>query len=240
MLEIRAVGKAYGSGDRGTHAIHHVSFTVEEGEFVCVVGPSGCGKTTLLKCIGGLLPPTQGEVLLRGQPVTAPPEEMALVFQDYSRSLFPWMTVRNNVLLPLRHKKLKKSERMRLVEEALEEVGLIRFIDHYPWQLSGGMQQRVAIARALCMKPKIMLFDEPTSALDPEMIQEVLEVIIDLAHGGITMVVVTHEMGFAKEVADRVVVMDQGRILEQAPPEVIFQNPTHERTRSFLQRVLHH
>ncbi len=215
MLEIRAVGKAYGSGDRGTHAIHHVSFTVEEGEFVCVVGPSGCGKTTLLKCIGGLLPPTQGEVLLRGQPVTAPPEEMALVFQDYSRSLFPWMTVRNNVLLPLRHKKLKKSERMRLVEEALEEVGLIRFIDHYPWQLSGGMQQRVAIARALAYQPSILLMDEPFASVDAQTRDDLEDLVLKVrADYGVTILFVTHDIDESVYLADRIVV------LTHAPAEV--------------------
>src|SRR6188472_3699155 len=140
MLSMRGLGKTYGSGDRATHAVGNVTFEVEDGEFVCVVGPSGCGKTTLLKCIGGLLKPTAGEVLLRGRRVTGPPEEMALVFQEYSRSLMPWTSVRNNVLLPLRHKKLGRDERARLVEDALEHVGLSRFIDHYPWQLSGGMQ----------------------------------------------------------------------------------------------------
>src|SRR5687767_7177210 len=132
-----------------THAIDSVSFTVSDREFVCVVGPSGCGKTTLLKCIAGLLRPSQGEVLLRGRRVTSPPPEMALVFQEYSRSLMPWASVRNNVLLPLRHKQLSRDERRRLVEEALGAVGLACFIDHYPWQLSGGMKQRVAIARGL-------------------------------------------------------------------------------------------
>jgi NitT/TauT family transport system ATP-binding protein len=149
VLEIKSLGKTYGSGAKATHAVGDVSFGVEEREFVCVVGPSGCGKTTLLKCVGGLLPPSRGEVVLRGKRVTSPPEEMALVFQEYSRSLMPWASVRNNVLLPLRHKRIGRRERKQLVEESLAAVGLTRFIDHYPWQLSGGMQQRVAIARAL-------------------------------------------------------------------------------------------
>jgi NitT/TauT family transport system ATP-binding protein len=149
VLEINGLGKTYGTGAKATHAVGNVSFTVEDGEFVCVVGPSGCGKTTLLRCVAGLLRPSRGEIILRGKRVTAPPEEMALVFQEYGRSLMPWTSVRNNVVLPLRHKQLNKSERGELVEEALEAVGLTRFIDHYPWQLSGGMQQRVAIARAL-------------------------------------------------------------------------------------------
>ena len=168
MLEIRDVGKTYGSGDKVTHALRSISFSIAERELVCVVGPSGCGKTTLLKCIAGLMRPTRGEVLLHGEEVTGPPEEMAIVFQEYNRSLMPWSTVRNNVLLPLRHKKLAKDERTRLVEEALAAVGLTRFIDHYPWQLSGGMQQRVAIARALAYQPSILLMDEPFASVDAQ------------------------------------------------------------------------
>ena len=168
MLEIRDVAKSYGSGSQVTHALRSISFSIAERELVCVVGPSGCGKTTLLKCIAGLMRPTRGEVVLHGQRVTAPPEEMAVVFQEYNRSLMPWSTVRNNVLLPLRHKKLAKAERTRLVEQALEAVGLTRFIDHYPWQLSGGMQQRVAIARALAYQPSILLMDEPFASVDAQ------------------------------------------------------------------------
>src|SRR4029079_9000778 len=140
MLEIKNVGKIYGAGTTATHAIAEVSFDVSEGEFMCVVGPSGCGKTTLLKCISGLLRPTRGEVVLKGERGTAPPEEMALVFQEYGRSLMPWTSVRNNVLLPLRHRKLSRAQRASLVEESLAAVGLTEVIDHYPWQLSGGMQ----------------------------------------------------------------------------------------------------
>jgi NitT/TauT family transport system ATP-binding protein len=165
MLEIRDVAKSYGSGSQVTHALRSISFSIAERELVCVVGPSGCGKTTLLKCIAGLMRPTRGEIVLHGDRVTAPPEEMAVVFQEYNRSLMPWSTVRNNVLLPLRHKKLAKEERTRLVEESLEAVGLTRFIDHYPWQLSGGMQQRVAIARALAYQPSILLMDEPFASV---------------------------------------------------------------------------
>jgi NitT/TauT family transport system ATP-binding protein len=168
ILEINGLGKTYGTGDKATHAVGDVSFSLEDGEFVCVVGPSGCGKTTLLKCIGGLLQPSQGEVVLRGKRVTAPPEEMALVFQEYGRSLMPWASVRNNVLLPLRHKKLTKVQRTDLVEEAVEAVALTRFLDHYPWQLSGGMQQRVAIARALAYQPAILLMDEPFASVDAQ------------------------------------------------------------------------
>ena len=156
MLEIHDLAKTYGSGEKLTRALGRISFAIDDRELVCVVGPSGCGKTTLLKCIAGLLRPTDGEVLLRGRRVTEPPKEMP-VFPGYNRSLMPWSTVRNNVFLPLRHKKLSRAERTRLVEEALESVGLTRFIDHYPWQLSGGMQQRVAIARALAYQPSILL-----------------------------------------------------------------------------------
>src|SRR5437660_7419559 len=161
MLEIKGLGKTYGSGERATHAVGDVSFAVEDREFVTVVGPSGCGKTTLLKCIAGLLRPTRGQIVLRGKRVTAPPAAMALVFQEYGRSLMPWASVRNNVLLPLRHKKLSRGERTRLVEQSLDAVGLSRFVDHYPWQLSGGIQQRVAIARALAYQPSVLLMDEP-------------------------------------------------------------------------------
>jgi NitT/TauT family transport system ATP-binding protein len=157
MLRIENLAKSYGDAQ----AIGDVGFEVNEREFVCVVGPSGCGKTTLLKCMSGLLAPTSGRVLLHGEPVTEPPEEMALVFQEYSRSLMPWMSVRNNVALPLRHKKLDKPEQTRLVEEAVDAVGLTKFIDRYPWELSGGMQQRVAIARALAYQPEILLMDGP-------------------------------------------------------------------------------
>src|SRR5262245_62767421 len=160
MLEITHLSKTYGSGDRATRAVGDVNLTVGEGELLCVVGPSGCGKTTLLKCIGGLLRPTGGEVKVNGKRVTGPPEEMALVFQDYSRSLMPWTSVRNNVLLPLRHKRLSKAARAALVEESLDAVGLTRFIDHYPWELSGGMQQRVAIAGALACRPSVVMLVE--------------------------------------------------------------------------------
>ena len=165
---------------------------------------------------------------------------MALVFQDYSRSLMPWTSVRNNVLLPLRHKKLSRAERSRLVEEALEAVSLTRFIDHYPWQLSGGMQQRVAIARALALDPEVMLFDEPTSALDPEMVNEVLDVMTSLAKQGMTMVCVTHEMGFARGVANRVFFMDSGEIVETANAAAFFDHPKSERAKAFLAKILKH
>jgi NitT/TauT family transport system ATP-binding protein len=215
VLEIRSLGKTYGTGAKATHAVGNVSFGVNEGEFVCVVGPSGCGKTTLLKCVGGLLPPTRGEVALRGRRVTSPPEEMALVFQEYSRSLLPWSSVRNNVLLPLRHKKLGRRQRKALVEEALAAVGLTRFIDHYPWQLSGGMQQRVAIARALAYQPSVLLMDEPFASVDAQTRGDLEDLVLRVREEfGITILFVTHDIDESIYLSDRVVV------LTHAPTEV--------------------
>ncbi len=208
LLEIKGVSKTYGTGGKTTRAIGNVSLTVGEGEFACVVGPSGCGKTTLLKCIAGLLRPTSGDVLLRGRRVTGPPEEMALVFQEYSRSLMPWASVRNNVLLPLRHKQLKGAQRRALVEEALEAVGLTTFIDHYPWQLSGGMQQRVAIARALAYQPTILLMDEPFASVDAQTRGDLEDLILQVREEfGITILFVTHDIDESVYLADRVVVL---------------------------------
>src|SRR6266545_5100522 len=215
MLETRGLGKTYGTGEKATHAVGDVSLTVLDGEFVCVVGPSGCGKTTLLKIIAGLLRPSRGEVLLRGKRVTGPPEELALVFQEYSRSLMPWASVRNNVLLPLRHKKLARRERKRLVEESLESVGLTRFIDHYPWQLSGGMQQRVAIARALAYQPTILLMDEPFASVDAQTRGELEDLVLRVwDEYGVTILFVTHDIDESVYLADRVIV------LTHAPTEV--------------------
>jgi len=208
LLEIRNVGKTYGTGAKATHAIADVSFGVDDRELVCVVGPSGCGKTTLLKCVGGLLRPTTGQVLLRGQPVTAPPEEMALVFQEYGRSLMPWSSVRNNVLLPLRHKRLGRQERKALVEEALDAVGLTRFIDHYPWQLSGGMQQRVAIARALAYQPSILLMDEPFASVDAQTRGDLEDLVLRVREEfAVTILFVTHDIDESVYLSDRVVVL---------------------------------
>ena len=208
MLEIRALGKTYGSGAGETHAVGDVSFTIEAGEFVCVVGPSGCGKTTLLKCVGGLLRPTRGDVLLRGCAVTDPPEEMALVFQEYSRSLMPWASVRDNVLLPLRHKDLARRERSALVEEALGAVGLVRFMDRYPWQLSGGMQQRVAIARALAYQPSILLMDEPFASVDAQTRGDLEDLVLRVRDEfEITILFVTHDIDESVYLSDRVVVL---------------------------------
>jgi NitT/TauT family transport system ATP-binding protein len=215
LLEIRNLAKTYGSGTKATQAIADVSFAVDDREFVCVVGPSGCGKTTLLKCVGGLLRPTSGQVLLRGKPVTSPPEEMALVFQEYGRSLMPWASVRNNVLLPLRHKKLARGERKALVEEALEAVGLTRFIDHYPWQLSGGMQQRVAIARALAYQPSILLMDEPFASVDAQTRGDLEDLVLRVREEfAVTILFVTHDIDESVYLSERVVV------LRHAPTEV--------------------
>ena len=215
VLEIRKLGKTYGTGERATHAIADVSFAVEDGEFVCVVGPSGCGKTTLLKCVGGLLSPGSGEVLLRGRKVTSPPEEMALVFQEYGRSLMPWSSVWNNVLLPLRHKKLAATKRKTLVEESLAAVGLTRFSHHYPWQLSGGMQQRVAIARALAYQPSILLMDEPFASVDAQTRGDLEDLVLQVREEfAVTIVFVTHDIDESVYLSDRVVV------LTHAPTEV--------------------
>jgi NitT/TauT family transport system ATP-binding protein len=215
LLEIRNVAKTYGSGPKATAAIADVSFAVDDREFVCVVGPSGCGKTTLLKCVGGLLRPTGGQVLLRGKQVTSPPEEMALVFQEYGRSLMPWSSVRNNVLLPLRHKNLGRKERKGLVEEALEAVGLTRFIDHYPWQLSGGMQQRVAIARALAYQPSILLMDEPFASVDAQTRGDLEDLVLRVREEfAVTILFVTHDIDESVYLSDRVVV------LTHAPTEI--------------------
>ena len=208
MLEITHLAKTYGTDDKATEALRDVTFVVEDGEFVCVVGPSGCGKTTLLKCVAGLLRPTRGETVLRGKRVTEPPEEMALVFQEYGRSLMPWASVRNIVLLPLRHKPLARGERTRLVEEALESVGLTRFIDHYPWQLSGGMQQRVAIARALAYQPSILLMDEPFASVDAQTRGDLEDLVLRVREEyGITILFVTHDIDESVYLADRVVVL---------------------------------
>jgi NitT/TauT family transport system ATP-binding protein len=208
MLEIKGLGKTYGEGEKATHAIGDVSLTVEEGEFACVVGPSGCGKTTLLKCVAGLMKPTRGEVLLRGKPVTGPPEELALVFQEYSRSLLPWASVRNNVLLPLRHKTVPSADRKRLVEESLDAVGLTRFIDHFPWQLSGGMQQRVAIARALAYQPSILLMDEPFASVDAQTRGDLEDLTLRVREEyGITVLFVTHDIDESVYLGDRVIVL---------------------------------
>ena len=208
MLEISQLGKTYGEGESATHAIGSISFGIEEKEFVCVVGPSGCGKTTLLKCMSGLLAPSTGTVELDGRRVTEPPPEMALVFQEYSRSLLPWMSVRGNVTLPLRHRKLGKAETARLVEEAVEAVGLTGFIDRYPWELSGGMQQRVAIARALAYQPQILLMDEPFASVDAQTRGDLEDLVLQVREQfGVTVLFVTHDIDESVYLADRIIVL---------------------------------
>jgi NitT/TauT family transport system ATP-binding protein len=204
MLEIGGLAKSYGA----VEAIREVSFSIDEREFVCVVGPSGCGKTTLLKCIAGLLAPSGGHVELRGERVVGPPEGMALVFQEYSRSLLPWLSVRGNVILPLRHKRLAKDERARLVEEAVDAVGLTPFIERYPWELSGGMQQRVAIARALAYQPQILLMDEPFASVDAQTRGDLEDLILQVRERfGVTILFVTHDIDESVYLADRIVVL---------------------------------
>src|SRR5215210_4821756 len=234
MLEVSQLGKTYGEGDSATHAIGSISFGVEEKEFVCVVGPSGCGKTTLLKCMSGLLEPTAGSVEVRGRRVSGPPPEMALVFQEYSRSLLPWMSVRGNVTLPLRHKKLGKGETTRLVEEAVEAVGLTGFIDRYPWELSGGMQQRVAIARALAYQPQVLLMDEPFASVDAQTRGDLEDLILEVrTRYDMAILFVTHDIDESVYLSDRIVVLTPSptevrEILEDGLPQPRDQVETKE------------
>lgn len=242
MIQLVGVQKHFGSN----HVLKDVDLTVESGEKVVVIGPSGSGKSTLIRCINLLERPNAGKVIVDGVDLTAPKADVAkarqsigMVFQQFN--LYPHKTVLENVTMaPILVKGVPKEEAEASGMQFLERVGLKHKADAYPTQLSGGQQQRVAIARTLNMKPQIILFDEPTSALDPEMIQEVLDVMSGLAKEGITMVCVTHEMGFARSVADRVIFMDEGRIIEQGSPEHFFVAPEHERTKLFLSRILRH
>ena len=240
MIEIRGLNKYFGD----LHVLKDINLTVEAGEKLVVIGPSGSGKSTLIRCIDWLEEPTTGEVLIDGQLVTKKNHlEMArkyssMVFQQVN--LYPNMPVLGNLTLaPIKLQKKSKEEATKTAMAALERVGLAQKAGEYPQNLSGGQQQRVAIARAMCTKQPIILFDEPTSALDPEMIQEVLDVMIELAHENITMVCVTHEMNFAKQVADRVIFMDDGQILEEGTPEHFFTNPQNPRCQDFLNKILH-
>ncbi|WP_434361145.1 amino acid ABC transporter ATP-binding protein [Parasalinivibrio latis] len=223
-------------------ALKDISLTVSEGEKLVVCGPSGSGKSTLIRCINGLETYESGEIDVLGEtvsPQTRHQGKVGMVFQHFN--LFPHMTVLENLTLaPMRTLKLSKQEATERAMHYLARVKIAEQANKYPIQLSGGQQQRVAIARSLCMKPEILLFDEPTSALDPEMINEVLDVMVELAEDGMTMVCVTHEMGFARRVADRVVFMDDGQILENAPPEQLFERPQHPRTQAFLNQILSH
>ena len=208
MLRVEHLNKSYGDGPEAVHAIGDISFEIRANELVCIVGPSGCGKTTLLKCISGLLAPTAGEVWLEEQQVVGPPDRMALVFQEYSRSLFPWMTVRQNIAFPLRRRKLDKQKRAELVEEAVESVGLTAAIDRYPWQLSGGMQQRVAIARALAYQPAILLMDEPFASVDAQTRADLEDLVLQVRERyQITIVFVTHDIDESVYLSDRVIVL---------------------------------
>ncbi len=241
IIQIRNLRKYFGH----VHAVNGVSLDVMFGEVLMVIGPSGSGKSTLLRCINELEKPTTGTIIVDGMDTTAKGfdvnqlrAEVGMVFQSFN--LFPHLTVLQNILLAQRVvRKRDEKEAESISRDLLEKVGIPEKADVYPSQLSGGQQQRVAIARALAMQPKIMLFDEPTSALDPEMIKEVLDVMLDLAREGMTMVVVSHEMGFARAAARRVVFMDNGVIVEEAAPDVLFTNPSHERTKLFLSKILH-
>ncbi len=240
LLKIIDLHKRFGD----LYVLKGINMEVERGEVVVIIGPSGSGKSTLLKCINRLEEPTRGKIILDGVDITDPKidinkirQRIGIVFQQFN--LFSHLTALENITLPLRVvKKIPKDEAEKIAIKFLKKVGLDDKADHYPHQLSGGQQQRVAIARALAMNPEVMLFDEVTSALDPELVKEVLDVMKQLARDGMTMIVVTHEMGFAREVGDRVIFMDNGRIVEEGTPEEIFTNPKHERTKKFLSMIL--
>ena len=241
MIQLSQIHKYFGS----LHVLKGVDLSIAAGEKIVIIGPSGSGKSTLIRCINLLERPTEGSVVVSGTDLTAPNadiakirQSMGMVFQQFN--LYPHMTVLENLTLaPVRLQGVSLAEAKKSGLAYLDRVGLKEKADAYPAQLSGGQQQRVAIARALNMHPQVMLFDEPTSALDPEMIQEVLDVMTSLADEGITMIVVTHEMGFARKVADRVIFMDDGCILEENDPESFFTNPQNERTQLFLSRINH-
>jgi len=242
MVQLIGVNKWYGQ----FHVLHDIDLTVTSGERIVICGPSGSGKSTLIRCINRLEEHQKGRIIVDGTELTNDLKnidqvrrEVGMVFQSFN--LFPHLTVLENCTLgPIWVRKTPKAEAEAEAMSYLERVRIPEQAAKYPGQLSGGQQQRVAIARALCMQPKVMLFDEPTSALDPEMIKEVLEVMVELAHTGMTMLCVTHEMGFARTVANRVIFMDMGRIIEQNEPEEFFNNPRSERTKLFLSQILHH
>ena len=239
MIEIKGLRKAFGADE----VLKGIDLSIDEKEVVVIIGPSGSGKSTLLRCMNHLEEPTGGEVVVDGITLSSEAninkvrEEVGMVFQRFN--LFPHMTVLENIMLaPMKVKLVARDAAEKTARELLMRVGLAEKADAYPDNLSGGQQQRVAIARALAMHPKVMLFDEPTSALDPEMVGEVLDVMRALANEGMTMVIVTHEMGFAREVGDRLLFVDEGRIIEAGVPREVFENPKEERTRSFLSKVL--
>ena len=238
MIDIENLRKSFGD----VEVLKGINLTIKEKEVVVIIGPSGSGKSTLLRCMNYLEEPTSGEVSVDGivldgeANINKVREEVGMVFQRFN--LFPHMTVLQNIMLaPIKVRHVAKQEAEDTARKLLARVGLADKADAYPSQLSGGQQQRVAIARALAMKPKVMLFDEPTSALDPEMVGEVLDVMRKLAEEGMTMVIVTHEMGFAREVGDRLLFVDDGRIIEQGDPKEVFEHPKEERTRLFLSKV---
>ena len=240
MIEFRDVHKSFGN----LEVLKGINLNIEKGQVVTLIGPSGSGKSTILRCINLLEKPTSGQVFIDGKDITVPKADIqavrkniGMVFQHFN--LFPHMTVMENMTYaPMKVNKLTRENAEAKALELLKLVGLVEKADAYPGKLSGGQKQRIAIARALAMEPQIMLFDDPTSALDPEMVKEVLEVIKNLAHTGITMALVTHEMGFAREVSDRICFIDDGQILEDAVPDEFFKNPKSERARGFLEKVL--
>lgn len=227
-------------------AVDNLNLTIKDGDFVSLLGPSGCGKTTTLRMIAGLETPTEGEIYIdgklvfsseKGVDVSPDKRNVGFLFQNYA--LWPHMTVYKNIAFGLENMKWDKEKIRKRVEELLDTLKIREYVDRYPAELSGGQQQRVAIARALCMDPIAMLFDEPTSALDPEMINEVLDVMVELANEGMTMMVVTHEMGFARKVANRVIFMDEGKIVEDSPKDAFFDDPKSDRAKDFLAKILH-
>ena len=244
MIALKAVNRSFLVGDSPVHALRDLHLNIGPGEYLAVMGPSGSGKSTLIRCINRLEEHQKGQIIVNGTELTNDIKniekvrtEVGMVFQHFN--LFPHLSIIDNLTLgPIWVRKTPKKEADEMAMMFLEKVHIAEQAKKFPGQLSGGQQQRVAIARSLCMKPKVMLFDEPTSALDPEMIKEVLDVMIDLAEEGMTMLVVTHEMGFAKSVADRVMFMDAGQIVEQNTPHVFFDNPQHERTKLFLSQIL--
>jgi ABC-type polar amino acid transport system ATPase subunit len=240
LIQVEQLEKSFGS----LHALQGIDLSIHKGDVLVIIGPSGSGKSTFLRCLNLLEMPTGGKILFEGEDITAPKaninlyrQKMGMVFQQFN--LFPHMTIlKNMTLAPIRLLKRSKEEAEEKAMALLKRVGLAERATAYPSQLSGGQKQRIAIVRALCMDPDVMLFDEPTSALDPEMVGEVLEVMRELALDGMTMAVVTHEMGFAREVGTRVVFMDEGRILEEAEPQRFFDAPQNQRTKDFLSKVL--
>ena len=242
FIKVTDLKKHYNGGE--VKALDGVNCEINKGEVVVIIGPSGSGKSTFLRSLNLLEIPTNGEIIFNGTDITAPKtninkhrQKMGMVFQHFN--LFPHMTIlKNMTIAPMKLKGMKKEDAEKLAMELLEKVGLADRANAYPSQLSGGQKQRVAIVRALCMQPNVMLFDEPTSALDPEMVGEVLEVMKSLARDGMTMVVVTHEMGFAREVGSRVIFMAEGKIVEEGSPEDMFTNPSNERTKQFLNSII--